>query len=52
MGVEFNAPLVPELTDLDLDVKITNRISKQINLWADLKSLYLYYRNKLFSHER
>lgn len=52
MGVDFNAPLVPDLTDLGFDVKMTNRISKKINFWADLKSLYFYYRNKLLSHER
>lgn len=52
MGVKLKALFVPSLTELNLDTKLTKRIERQINLWADLKSLYFYYRNKLLSHER
>ena len=52
MGVELKAPFVPSLTDLGLDAKLTKRIEKQVNLWADIKSIYTYYRNKILSHER
>ena len=52
MGVKLKAPFVPSLTELKLDTKLTRRIERQINLWADLKSLYFYYRNKLLGHER
>lgn len=52
MGVELKVPFVPSLTDLGLDAKLTKRIEKQVNLWADIKSIYTYYRNKILSHER
>lgn len=52
MGVELKAPFVPSLTELKFDKKITQRIERQINVWADIKSLYIYYRNKLLKDER
>lgn len=52
LGVELNAPFVASLSELELDTKLTKRIEKQVNLWADIKSLYSYYRNKILSHER
>ena len=52
LGVELKAPFVPSLSELELDTKLTKRIEKQVNLWADIKSLYSYYRNKILSHER
>lgn len=52
MGVELKTPFVPSLIDLKLDAKLTKRIEKQVNLWADIKSIYTYYRNKILSHER
>lgn len=52
LGVELKAPFVPSLSELELDTKLTKRIEKQVNLWADIKSLYSYYRNKIISHER
>lgn len=52
MGVELKAPFVPNLTEMKFNEEITKRIENQINFWADLKSLYIYYRNKLLKDER
>lgn len=50
MGIELKAPNVPSLTDIGLNVKLTERISKQINLWTDLKNLYFHYRKRLLKY--
>lgn len=52
MGVKLKAPLVPSLTELQLDTKLTKSIEKQVDLWAEFKSLYSYFRNKILSNER
>lgn len=52
MGVEFNAPLAPEFSEIELDKEFAKRIGKQVGIWADIKSIYSYYRNKLLRHER
>lgn len=51
MGVQLNAPYAPSMDDLGIDVKLAPRIAQQINLWADIKKIYKYYRNKLLSYE-
>lgn len=50
MGVELKTPHIPSLTDVGLNVKLTERISKQINFWIDLKNLYFHYRNRLLKY--
>lgn len=50
MGVELNVPSIPSLDEAGLDVKLTNHLEKQINLWVDIKNLYLYYRNRLLKY--
>lgn len=52
MGVELKAPFVPRPKEIKFDEKLTKRLEKQINLWADIKSIYSHFRNKLLSHER
>lgn len=50
MGVELNVPSIPSLDEVGLDVKLSNRLKKQINLWADIKNLYFHYRNRLLKY--
>ena len=51
MGVEMKAPFVPSLEEAGLNVKLSNRLIKQINLWADIKSIYYYYRKKILNYD-
>ena len=50
MGVELNAPQIPDLEESGFQVELSALNSRQIKFWSDVKSLYSFYKNKFKKH--